>query len=88
MKNKFERAFNMKEEVKKIISENVEELTNVELTDDLQLITSGYIDSFDIITIINLLEKKFCIEIDLDQVKLEEFNTVDSICQIIKKYGV
>lgn len=74
----------MKDEIKKIISENVEELAGVDITDDLQLITSGYIDSFDIITIIGVMEESFGIEIDLDNVELEEFNTVDSICRIIK----
>ncbi len=79
-----ERKINMKEEIKKIIKENVEELNNVEITDDLQLITSGYIDSFDIITIIGIFEDKFDVVIDLDNVELEEFNTVSSICHIIE----
>lgn len=75
----------MKDVIKKIIRENVEELADVEINDDLQLITSGYIDSFDIITIIGIMEEHFGIEIDLDNIELEEFNTVDSIYYIIEK---
>lgn len=74
----------MKEEIKKIFSENVEELAGVEITDDLQLITSGYVDSFDIMSVIGIMEIQFGIEINLESVRLEDFNTVDSINQMIE----
>ena len=74
----------MKEEIKKIFSENVEELAGVEITDDLQLITSEYVDSFDIMSVIGIMETQFGIEINLESVRLEDFNTVDSINQMIE----
>ena len=57
---------------------------NVEITDDLQLITSGYVDSFDIMSVIGIMETQFGIEINLESVRLEDFNTVDSINQMIE----
>ena len=74
----------MKKEIKKIFNENVEELAGVEITDDLQLITSGYVDSFDIMSVIGIMETQFGIEINLESVRLEDFNTVDSINQMIE----
>lgn len=72
-----------KKHVIDILMKTVEELEGVNITDETLLISSGYIDSFDIITVIGVIEDDFQIDIDLEKVKLEEFNTIDSICELI-----
>ena len=47
------------------------------------LITSGYIDSFDIITLISVFEEIFNVQISFDDLNLEDFDTVSSIADII-----
>lgn len=73
------------ERVIEILKNNIEELNDLELTSSMQLISSGYIDSFDIINIIGLLEQEFHINIDLEDIDLEQFDTVESICEILAK---
>ncbi|HAG12857.1 MAG TPA: acyl carrier protein [Ruminococcus sp.] len=74
----------MKEKVIEILKNNIEELEGVEINGSTQLITSGYIDSFDIINVISLLEQEFNTSIDLEDIELEQFDTVDSICAILE----
>ena len=74
----------MKEKVIEILKNNIEELEGVEISGSTQLITSGYIDSFDIINVISLLEQEFNTSIDLEDIELEQFDTVDSICAILE----
>lgn len=81
----------MKDKIKTILKENIDELEGIEITNDLELITGGYIDSFDIINIITALEEEFDICISLDDLDIMQFDTVDSIEQLItetKKKGM
>lgn len=50
-------------------------------------IEDGFLDSFDIVTIVSELEKTFNIMIDGLDVIPENFNTVDAILKLIKKCG-
>lgn len=50
-------------------------------------IEDGFLDSFDIVTIVSELEKTFNIIIDGLDVIPENFNTVEAICELIKKCG-
>lgn len=76
----------MKEKIREILLENIDELSGVEITDDLELITGGYIDSFDIIGLISEFEYAFDISIPLEELEVGLFDTVDSIENVIKKY--
>lgn len=75
----------MREKIIKIIKENVEELASEELSFDMPLITSGYLDSFDIIQLIDILEKEFEISLPLDGVELSDFETVNAIANLLQK---
>ncbi len=77
----------MKERVRKIILENIEGLNETELTDDMQLITSGYIDSFEIIQMIDYFEQEFNIILPLDEIELSDFESVNDIVQMLQKRG-
>lgn len=74
---------NEKELLKSILKENIAELEYVELTDELHLITSGYVDSFDLISIIAIIEEKFNIQLDFEALDMERFNSVNQIYEII-----
>lgn len=76
---------NISEKVIGILKDNIEELEGINVQKDTALITSGYVDSFDIINVISILEEAFGINISLDDVDLEQFNTVESICSLIEK---
>jgi len=76
----------MNESIIKLLKENIVELESVEVTDTLTLISSGYIDSFDIITILLRLEEVFCVQLPVDEIDLEQFETVALIAAMIRSY--
>ena len=50
-------------------------------------IEDGFLDSFDVISLVSELESKFDILIDALDIIPENFNTVQSIADIVKKNG-
>ena len=76
----------MKDRIKEILIDNIDELDGVELTDDLELITGGYMDSFDIIGLISEFEEAFQVNFSLDELELEEFETVEKIERVIIEF--
>ncbi len=50
-----------------------------------ELITAGYIDSYELIKLVNELEKVFDIKIPLERVDTDRFNNVDDICILMKE---
>lgn len=50
-------------------------------------IEDGYIDSFDIVTLISVLEEKYNIVIDALDIVPENFGTLEGIARVIKKRG-
>lgn len=50
-------------------------------------IEDGYLDSFDIVTLISELEEKYSISVDGLDIVPENFETADAICQLVKKSG-
>jgi acyl carrier protein len=50
-------------------------------------IDDGYLDSFDILTLISEIEEKYNISIDGLDVVPENFETVETIANLIKKSG-
>ena len=76
----------MKEKIKEILKENIEELADVEISDDLELITGGYIDSFDIINLISDFEEAFDIVIPLDNLEVAQFDTVNIMETVLSEF--
>ena len=54
---------NISEKVIGILKDNIEELEGINVQKDTALITSGYVDSFDIINVISVLEEAFGIKL-------------------------
>jgi len=57
-----------------------------EITYDTPLISSGYVDSFSMVSLLVFLENKFKIKIPADKATPEAFDTVNSIVALVKQY--
>lgn len=51
------------------------------------LATDGYIDSFDIVSIINALETEYKIDIPVDSMISENFESAETIMQLVQALG-
>ena len=49
-------------------------------------IEDGMLDSFDVVTLVTMLDEEFNISIEGTQVVPENFISVDSICSLLSKY--
>ncbi|EJP6470866.1 acyl carrier protein [Clostridium botulinum] len=76
---------NIKNQIKDILKKNIFELADVEINDELELISKGYLESFDIINVISILEMKFNINIPIEEIEMTDFNTVNNICCLIER---
>lgn len=74
----------MEDRIIELLKSNVDELEDVDINKDTSLISSGFIESFDIINMITVFEEEFGVEISLNGLELENFNTVASMGVIIE----
>lgn len=73
----------MKDKIIKIVKENVFELLDKDIDKDTKLISTGYLESFDVINLIGLFESEFDIELDLEKIELSSFETVGLMEELI-----
>ena len=70
-------------------SKVLELLKEIKPTKDLSavpdIMEGGYIDSFELMSLIMALNEAFGIEIDLDDMTLENFNTADAIAAMVDR---
>ena len=59
---------------------------NPEVRDGVNLIEEGIIDSFSVVNIVAEIESEFQIEIDPEDIISENFESVDNIVSLVKKY--
>lgn len=71
----------MKEQVLKVL-EAVRQ--DVDFTKEKALIDGGILDSFDIISIVSDLNDTFGIDITVDELEPENFNTLDAVVELVK----
>ena len=57
----------------------------VDFVNEKRLIDDGILDSFDIISIVNELNEHYDIEIDVDDLEPDNFNTVEAMLELIEK---
>lgn len=78
-----------KEKLKSIVTEKVNEVLFEKVSGDVgeDLFEKG-LDSISFIRIIVLLEDELDIEIEDDDILLENFHSIDMICNLIHKYKV
>lgn len=72
----------MEDKIRKILKEIKEEILNYS---GKNMLEEGVIDSFDVMEIVAALEEEFEIEIDSDLIISENFATVDTIIEMMKK---
>jgi acyl carrier protein len=73
----------MEEKIKKIVQTTISK--KISLKKDLNLIQSGFLDSFSILILIANLEKEFKIKISLKNFDIKNISTVNQILKLIKK---
>ena len=71
--------------MEKILSLLQEIRSDVDFEKETQLIDGGILDSFDIIEIVSTFNDAFDIEIDVDELMPENFNTVAAMQQLIER---
>jgi acyl carrier protein len=58
---------------------------DVDFMNEKKLIDDGIIDSFDIIAIVSELNEEFDVQIPIDELEPDNFNTVEAIYELIIK---
>ena len=75
----------MKEQIIKILTELRPEF---DFSEDVNFIEEGMLDSFDVVSLVSDLDAVFSISIDGMDILPENFSTIDSIIELLKKNGV
>jgi acyl carrier protein len=76
----------MKEKIRHFIVENFL-FGERELKDDESLFESGIIDSLGLIKLIAFIDEKFKVSIDMSEIMIENFNTLNDIMETLKSKG-
>jgi len=58
-----------------------------DFTDSSDFVMDGLLDSFDIISLVSMLEEKYGIKVDGLEIVPENFASLDSIAELVKKSG-
>ncbi len=76
----------MKEKIRNFIVENFL-FGERELKDDESLFESGIIDSLGLIKLLAFIDEKFKVSIDMSEIMIENFNTLNDIMETLKSKG-
>ena len=82
-----ENALNeMKEMILKYVIKEYVDDEDVEIKYDTPLISSGYVDSFSMVSLLVFLENKFKIKIPPSKATPEAFDSVNNIVALVNQY--
>lgn len=82
-----ENALNeMKEMILKYVIKEYVDDDDVEITYETPLISSGYVDSFSMVSLLVFLENKFKIKIPPSKATPEAFDSVNNIVTLVNQY--
>ena len=73
----------MKTKVEKILNEIRPEF---DFSTSTKFIENGMLDSFDVVSLVTMLDKEFNISIEGVEIIPMNFNSVESICTLLSKY--
>jgi acyl carrier protein len=59
---------------------------DIEITYDTPLISSGYVDSFSMVSLLVFLERRFKIKIPSSKATPEAFNSINNIVNLVNQY--
>ena len=77
---------NIKDLVLQYVKKEYLEDEEVELTCDTPLISSGYVDSFSMVSLLIFLENKFKIKIPTSKATPEAFDSVNNIAALVSQF--
>ena len=72
----------MREQIIEILTEIC---PGVDFEQEISLIDDGLIDSLDIVAVVTDLMDTFDVQLGVDDLTPENFNSVDAICQLIER---
>ena len=72
----------MREQIIEILTEIC---PGVDFEQETSLIDDGLIDSLDIVAVVTALMDTFDVQLGVDDLTPENFNSVDAICQLIER---
>lgn len=73
-------------DTKQIVTDILREIKPTkDLTDVTDIVEGGYLDSFEIMALITNLTERFGIEIDIDEIIPENFNSVDAVVSMVER---
>jgi acyl carrier protein len=75
-------SMSIKEQVLSILGE-VKPTKNLE--DVKEIVEGGYIDSFELMTLIMSLSEKFGIEISIEEITPENFNSIEAMTAMVER---
>lgn len=73
------------EKNRKEIQKVLQTVKGNDFEEENDLISGGFLDSFDLLMFIKALEEHFDMHIPLERITLEEFNSIDSVYEIVQK---
>lgn len=76
----------MKELIRKYVTKEYIDDDDVTITDDTPLISSGYVNSFSMVSLLVFLENKFKIKIPPSKATPEAFDSVNNIVALVNQY--
>ncbi|MDR3310565.1 MAG: phosphopantetheine-binding protein [Oscillospiraceae bacterium] len=59
----------------------------VDFANETGLVDRGILDSFDVIALVGEMNDLFGVEVDLEYLEPENFNTVDAMAKLLRKLG-
>lgn len=74
--------------MKKIIDLLKELRPEFDFTSSQNFIDDGMLDSFDVVSLVSMMDKEYGISIKGREIVPENFSNLDSIKNLVKKYGV
>lgn len=77
----------MKELVLNYVKNEYLDEEEIDLNYDTPLISSGYVDSFSMVSLLVFLEKKFKIKIPPSRATPEAFNSVNKIIDLVNQFA-
>jgi acyl carrier protein/D-alanine--poly(phosphoribitol) ligase subunit 2 len=83
----------MPDDLKKLLADYVkkeylDEDSDMEVTPETKLISSGIVDSFSMVSLKTFLEKKFSIKLPDEKATPEAFDSVNNIIELLGEFGV
>lgn len=75
----------MNDSIERTIKELIKDLKPGQSIPENQLVETGFIDSFDIIVLVDGLESEFGIAIPGTEISPDNFNSIDSLSNLINK---